>query len=315
MIAKRPALKVSVIMCAFNVAPFIASAIETIKAQTYQDWELIIADDASTDDTLAIARSFAFDPRIKVYAHQRNMGYIKNKNWAFQQANGDLLTQLDADDLCGEDRLASQVEVFYKHPEVMICGTNYQMVDQNGRYLWSREFASDQHIYLNEEQYPFWFPSLMFRKELIAEVGLFSEYFEGVYGDDHHWTMRVNQKYPVYFIKEVLYSYRANPNSITNVFDNPRKLLVADILKELRRQCIAYGTDSIQQGYFDKMLDFEKALLGNRSKMSEHYRTWAAKAIDKKRFGEAWSLLKKAILANPYNLNNYRTVFYLFKNF
>jgi glycosyltransferase involved in cell wall biosynthesis len=308
---KQP--KVSIIMCAYNVEAYIERAIKAIQAQTYTNWELIISDDASTDATVAVVAPFLEDQRISLHKHKLNVGYIRNKNRAFQLANGELLTQLDADDTCGPNRIEQQVNIFQKYENIKICGTNYQLIDLEDKAKPYQKYGQDALIEFSVPSYPFWFPGLMFRRELLAEFGLFSAYFDGIYGDDHYWTMRVNQRYPIYFIKDVLYNYRINPTSLTNVFDNPRKLIVEEILAELKRQRLQHKTDWVEKGELDKMRAFEKSLFDNKSFMSEKYRIWAAKAIDKKRWTEAASLLKTTFFKNPLNRAFYRSLLYYFR--
>jgi glycosyltransferase involved in cell wall biosynthesis len=307
---KLPEMKVSIIMCAYNVAPFIERAVESILVQTWQDWELIICDDKSTDNTVALVQPYLSDPRIKLHQQPQNIGYLRNKNFAFTLADGELITQLDADDCCVPDRLEKQVAVFEKHPDIKICGSNYCQIDLQDQQLPAKNYDDDFLIDKPVEDYPFWFPGLMFRKELIEEFGLFSEYFSGIFGDDHYWVMRVNRKHPVYFIKDILYHYRINPLSITNVFDSQRKLIVSEILCKLRQQQIQEKTDWLEQGNEEKMRAYERELLGNKSLMAEKYRTWAAKAIDKCNFSQAKTLLRKSLQLNAISPETYRTCLY-----
>lgn len=306
-------MKVSVIMCSYNTEAFIKEAIESILHQSYTNWELIISDDKSTDGTINIIKQYTSDPRIKLYEHKDNKGYVANKNRGFSYATGDLLTQLDADDTSPTNRLALQVAVFEKHPEIKICGSNYNIIDTESNILQSWQQDKDFLITELMREYPFWFPGLMFRKNVVEEFGLFSEYFSGIYGDDHYWTMRVNKKYPIYFLKEALYGYRINPNSITNVFDKPRKLIAQDIIAELHRQLTATGSDLLTQGKDHEMLAFEESLYKNNTLMAQRYRQWAAKAIDKKHWKQATDLLKKCLATGKADSTAYRTIFYYVK--
>ncbi|OSZ81874.1 hypothetical protein CAP35_00975 [Chitinophagaceae bacterium IBVUCB1] len=305
-------MKVSVIMCSYNTEAFIQEAIECIIQQSYTDWELIISDDKSSDNTVSIIKSFN-DSRIKLYEHSENVGYVANKNRAFSYANGNLLTQLDADDICPPDRLEKQVAVFEKHTDIKICGTNYSIINTEGKTIQTWTYDSDDTINELMLNYPFWFPGLMFRKELTDEFGMFSIYFNGIYGDDHYWAMRVNKKYTIYFLKDALYGYRINPNSLTNVFNNPRKLIAQDIIAELHRQLTTNGSDYISGGDTEKMMAFEQSLFNDKKLMAERYRMWAAKAIDKKQWGQAADLLKQSLRTGKADSAAYRTLFYYFK--
>jgi len=101
---------VTVLMTAYNREQFIAEAIESVLASTYQDWELIIVDDKSKDDTLAIAQSYAAnDGRIKVHTNQQNLGDYPNRNRAVSFATGKYLKFLDSDDRIYPGALQSMV--------------------------------------------------------------------------------------------------------------------------------------------------------------------------------------------------------------
>lgn len=307
-------MKVSIVMCAYNVAAYIDRAIQSVLHQTYTDWELIISDDKSTDETIAIVEKYLSDNRIKLYRHNSNVGYVANKNRAFSYATGALLTQLDADDTSTPDRIALQVAVFQNHPDIKICGSNYTIIDTEDRILESKSYNKDFLVTELALEYPFWYPGLMFRRELITEFGNFSEYFNGIYGDDHFWAMRVNTRYPIYFIKKALYGYRINPHSLTNVLDKPRKLIAQDIIKELYRQLKETKTDWLSEGNETGMKTFEDSLYQNKALMAERYRIWAAKAIDKKNWHQAWSLLKSCLKTGKAGAMGYRTLFYYFKH-
>lgn len=110
---------VSIIMPAFNAAPYLEEAIASVLAQSYPNWELIAVNDGSTDDTARILESYA-DPRIRVI-HQENKGVGAARNAALDVSKGELITFLDADDVLPEKALASRVEYFRNHAEVDVA--------------------------------------------------------------------------------------------------------------------------------------------------------------------------------------------------
>ena len=115
---------VSVIMPAFNVGPYIGASIESVLAQTFTDWELVIVDDGSTDDTYAIAEALArTDARIRVI-REANGGISVARNTALRIAVGEFLAILDSDDLWSPEFLAAQMAIFAAHPEVDIVTGN-----------------------------------------------------------------------------------------------------------------------------------------------------------------------------------------------
>jgi glycosyltransferase involved in cell wall biosynthesis len=108
---------VSVITPAYNVAAFIRDTLDSVFAQTFQDWELVIVDDGSTDDTAAIAAEYAArDGRVRLI-RQENRGLAGARNTALAAAQGEFLTLLDSDDIWDPGFLASQLAVFARHPD------------------------------------------------------------------------------------------------------------------------------------------------------------------------------------------------------
>lgn len=314
-------MKVSIIMCSYNTSAFIERAIKCILEQTYTDWELIISDDTSKDNSVEIIKKYLSDPRIKLFEQKKNLGYVKNKNFALKQATGELVTQLDSDDMCPPDRIEKQANVFIKNPEIMACGTAFKPIGVNDEPLNVHEFSEyteehDEDFLVEGPQikYPFWFPCLMVRKEIFQEIGYFPEYFSGIYGDDHYWTFKISQKYPIYFLKDVLYYYRINPNSITNVLDDPRKLIAQDLIAELYRLVTETGTDWLEQGKPEEGLAFEQKLFNNKALMAQRYRMWAAKAVDKKNWAQAKDLLKKHFTCSMTDTAGYRTLLYYIRS-
>lgn len=121
---------VSIMMPAYNAADYIAEAIESILAQRYQNWELIIVDDGSTDQTSAIASSYG-DARIKLF-HQPNQGESAARNRALAQMQGEYVAFLDADDLFQPRHLSAAVSYLQHHPEHQGVYTDGYYCDQQG---------------------------------------------------------------------------------------------------------------------------------------------------------------------------------------
>ena len=303
---------ISVVMCAYNGMPYIHAAVQCILDQTYSNWELIISDDGSNDGTREWLTTLA-DPRIRVFLQEKNLGYVANKNFAHRQARGEYITQMDNDDLCPPDRLAKQYAALQQNKGVRLVAGLYERIDNEGRVYDRQKVFSGGLITSFPGEYPFWFPVLLVHRSVFEEIGYFEEYFGGIYGDDIYWAVRANEKYPIYCINEVLYSYRNNPGSIVNVLTNRRKLIMTDVLDELFRQRKEKGTDWLQQGDLARIEQYEQSLFANKKLMSDKYRLWAAKHIDKGDLDKGRELLAKAIGLHPTSLTNLRTLVYYAK--
>ena len=129
--------RVSVLMAAYNASAFIAAAIQSILWQTYQDFELIIVDDCSTDDTAEIIRSF-HDPRIRLLSPPRNLGVVQARNLGFANATGAYLAIHDADDISHPTRLARQVGHMDSHPGDVLVSADIRQLHPGGEMLRTR---------------------------------------------------------------------------------------------------------------------------------------------------------------------------------
>lgn len=127
--------KVSIMMPAYNAEQYIAAAIESVRAQTFSDWELVIVDDGSTDRTSEIIHSFD-DSRIR-YFYQENAGEAAARNTALTKMRGQLLAYIDADDLYLPDHLQQTVAYLEKHPDKDAVYTDGIHIDPDGRHLQS----------------------------------------------------------------------------------------------------------------------------------------------------------------------------------
>ena len=129
MTASAPTI--SVIMAAYNGAALIGETLDSLWAQTFGDFELIVVDDCSTDTTLEVLRAVT-DPRMRVIAADRNGGPVRSRNLAFAHARGRYIAGLDQDDLCLPDRFARQVAYLDTHPDIALVGGE-ALVLQDGR--------------------------------------------------------------------------------------------------------------------------------------------------------------------------------------
>lgn len=126
---------VSVITPAYNASKYIGDTIKSVQAQTYENWEMIIVNDCSTDDTAEIAREFASaDPRIHVYDQKKNGGPARAWNRAFKEMHGRYAAFLDADDLWIPEKLERQL-AFMKKKKAGFSYASYDWIDESGAPL------------------------------------------------------------------------------------------------------------------------------------------------------------------------------------
>ena len=123
---------ISVCMPVYNAEPYVAEAVESILAQTYRNFEFIIIDDGSTDRSLAILKRYAAqDTRIRL-SSSPNAGYLVRLNEMLDEARGDLIARMDADDVAMPERFIRQIDFLDAHPEVVAVGSRVLAIDSDG---------------------------------------------------------------------------------------------------------------------------------------------------------------------------------------
>ena len=110
---------VSIIMPSWNTGRFIAESIESVLAQTYTNWELLIVDDCSTDNTDEVVKPFLEDKRIKYFKNEKNSGAALSRNRAMREAQGEWIAFLDSDDLWMPEKLEKQIAFMNEHGYVL----------------------------------------------------------------------------------------------------------------------------------------------------------------------------------------------------
>ncbi|MCB1787858.1 MAG: glycosyltransferase family 2 protein [Gammaproteobacteria bacterium] len=135
---------ISVVMPVYNEERYLESAVQSILDQTFGDFELIVVDDCSGDTTQAqLERLAAGDPRVRIQRNPRNMGATASINRGLDQARGEFIARMDADDIALPERLDAQVRVMRERPEVVLCGAATIRVDSNGNRLALGEWPVD----------------------------------------------------------------------------------------------------------------------------------------------------------------------------
>ena len=248
---------VSVVMPAYNARRTIAESIESVRAQTYGRWELIVVDDGSSDATGAFVRERFDDPRITV-AEQANAGVAAARNTGIAKAKGDLVAFLDSDDLWLPRKLEAQVAVFLRDPALGLCWTARKVL---------RDRPEDA-VTVEEEIPPgeidaallrgnfIALVTVMVRREALETAGLFDT---GLFGtEDWDLWIRIGRRYATAYLAQPLALYRDHEGGISK---NLRRHLAekakvidkhvssaADVPVSLRREIL--WKQALQEGAF-----------------------------------------------------------------
>jgi glycosyltransferase involved in cell wall biosynthesis len=220
---------VSVLMPAFNAEKFIAEAIDSIVGQSHQNWELLILDDASTDETLSIINSFA-DSRIKVLRNETNQGYLLSCNRLFSEAKGDFITFQDADDTCNPDRLTTCLGQFAIQPELNFLTTSFR------KRRTINQVGIDYSIYAHDSNFlpTICGATLFFRNRLLKQVPGYRHVFDCIGGEDYYFIWELSKVGVGKHLGNPLYHYRVHPDQLSKDISNPLRLFMSNILLRLR---------------------------------------------------------------------------------
>lgn len=166
--------KVTVLMPVYNGLSYLRPAIESVLSQTFNDFEFLIVDDASTDESVGCIRSYT-DPRINLVCNEKNLGQAGALNKGLELARGSYIARLDQDDVCLPDRLQRQADFLDLRPDVAIISTWEHTIDSRGRKVRSwRSSLKNYGAFLGTllvGKCPIWHPSVMFRQQAVIDVG------------------------------------------------------------------------------------------------------------------------------------------------
>ena len=207
--------KISVIMGIYNCADTLSEAIESIVKQTYDEWELIMCDDGSTDETVKIAEAYCekFPDKIILLRNKKNKGLNYTLNRCLKEAQGEYIARMDGDDRCSPNRFEKEATVLENELGIDIVSSDMEFFDETG--VWGRishpEYP-DKYSFIHES--PFCHAPCMVRKEAYDKVNGYSVKKRLLRVEDYHlWMKMYMAGYKGKNIHEVLYQMRDDRNA------------------------------------------------------------------------------------------------------
>ncbi|MDI9314521.1 MAG: glycosyltransferase family 2 protein [Hydrotalea sp.] len=215
---------VSVVMPLFNHATYVAAAIESVLAQTYKNWELIIIDDGSTDGSANVVKIYLKkDKRIK-YHYQPNQGVAMARNAGIKLARGDYVAWHDADDVAHPDRIKTQLAFLEKNKGNSGVGTWIRFIDRDGNQMQEAYRLTTQqqpagreqtrldihYLFLNSDSHYGNCATFMVRKIFLDKLGGFRNLRMG---EDRDMLFRLDEQQPLAMINRELYFYRQHDDT------------------------------------------------------------------------------------------------------
>jgi len=227
--------KVTVLMPVYNGEKYLNEAIESILNQTYKDFEFLIINDGSTDNSVKIIESYN-DPRIHLVHNEKNLKLIASLNKGLNIAKGEYIARMDCDDVSLPDRLLKQVQYLDNHPDVGVLGCGTKNVDENLNTISEpeRPLTYLQNKWKLLFSSTLMHPSVMYRKELILKYGGYSHEF--IHAEDYDLWSRLIDFAIIHQIPEILVYLRKHSQNIGIVykdigFINCSKISINNIIK------------------------------------------------------------------------------------
>lgn len=205
---------VSVVIPVYNRSKYIGQAIESVQQGSFQQFEIIVVDNASSDNTVEIVKKYMReDARIRLLQRTKNV-IGEALNDGLFASKGIYFAQLDSDDLYSEKTLELAVDALNKDRTIGVAISYYDLVDEDGKVM--PEFGIITHSQYNRNNIlrrDGAGAARIWRKSVLLEFGGFDEMSFGNYGEDYDMILKVSEKYRVHRLKEVLYHYRRHPDN------------------------------------------------------------------------------------------------------
>jgi len=281
------AAKLSVIMSAYNSSETIERAITSILDQTFSDFELIVLNDGSTDDTEEKVLAFS-DERI-MYQRLEHAGLTKALNLGIAQAHANIIVRHDSDDWSESDRFTKQVQCFENDEDLSLVASWHNVVDDEGRYLGLKSTAADDESLkaMMRWRNPFCHGSVAVRKSALETVGGYNEQL--LFSQDYDlWLRMAARGMKFACIAEPLYNYSITPDSIAKGW------LKLSYAKNIRQNVLRLeGEQSFAVN--------EIPVLGSKRTDSLWYHALGSLALDDGKRVRAFVYFVKSLLKNPFH--------------
>lgn len=210
-------MKISLIMPVYNAAKYVSEAIESILNQTYKDFELIIIDDCSTDNSMQIVSSYK-DDRIKIIHNERNAGIAQSRNNGLKVAKGEYIALMDDDDISLPQRFEKQMNFLDSNPDFDFVGGRYQIIDKKGEVTSESGKALHNPLYIKAS---FFFRNIisngemMFRRSIISQYNI--RYADNQLGmEDFRFWIECSKIGKFYMLDQVFLQHRIHDTSETH---------------------------------------------------------------------------------------------------
>ena len=266
--------KVTVLMPTYNVAPYVEEAIGSVLAQTYRDFELLVVDDASTDDTLAVVRGIN-DPHIRIAAFNKNVGLAENLNRGLALITTEYVARMDGDDIAEPYWLEHEVAVLDALPEIGICSGGFE------------RFGTVKSLVRFPERHEDCMANMLFECSVIVPTFRMSLYrnhdlryrTDAFPAEDYRFWAECLRVTKIHNIQETLFHYRMHPTQICTARREEQQQKVAEVRRYMLEWLNPNFTEEERQYYTGQ---FMAPQIASRQDYDER-RAFCQKMIEKNR--------------------------------
>ena len=239
---------ISIVLPVYNVERYITEAMDSVLKQTVQDFEILVIDDCSTDNTIKIVEAYK-DNRIKITKKEKNRGLIDSLNIGFGLAKGKYIARMDGDDINELGRLEKQLHILETYPEIIACGS------------WIKYFGGYDTVIKHCEKHDAIVAQMLVKCPMslgccmlrTSAVRAFSFNNDKVHVEDYDFWSRIAWNGKLYNIQEVLYNYRSHDNQVSSLYNNIQREGDIEIKLSLFKK-LNYNTEKYTDNFLIKVM-------------------------------------------------------------
>lgn len=290
--------QITVLMPAYNAGKYIREAVYSVLHQTYHDFELLIVNDGSTDNTLEIALSFT-DPRV-IVVNKDHEGISSALNTGLKLANAPFIARFDADDICVSTRFETQLNFLQDHPDYVLVGSDAEYMLENGEFLFDFKCIAHSNEEIQNNLYvycPFIHSAVMYRRDEVLKAGGYNIHAHN-FEDYLLWT-NLAKMGKMQNLREQLIKVRFNPASAT--IDEKWR---GERFRQLKRQATTRG--SITEAEGNELLQIIRRQDVRKIKEGAYHALCGKKFLaNNYQPKKARSHVRRAISITPLRFDNY----------